>query len=210
MMRRSRAVFRRVPRRRYANMIGSGSTGRSGLDGRFSPSARDGQRPHYPIPRAAAARGRSTRHTGRARPVLRPGPAGSGRRGGSSVAPPIRSRCERTVRMLMYSWAAMSASVRPRATRGDQFPFPGAQLPRPGRPGLLRAEVGEHQGIFGRGGQAHRRAAGPAARARSAPSSCQARRSSGRRCSSGVAPPGCSPAPCSNVVSAAHTVTVSA
>ena len=43
--------------------------------------------------------------------------------------------------------------------QGDQFPFPGAELLQPGRRGLRRAGGGEHQGVLGRGGQAHRRAA---------------------------------------------------
>ena len=61
------------------------------------------------------------------------GRGGSGRRGAGPGLVRIRSRWERTVRMLMYSWAAIWASVRPWATRVTSsrsrelsFPGPGA------------------------------------------------------------------------------------
>ena len=43
--------------------------------------------------------------------------------------------------------------------QGDQFPFPGAEAAGARCRRLRRAGVGEHQGVLGGGGQAHRRAA---------------------------------------------------
>ena len=46
------------------------------------------------------------------------------------------------------------------AALGDQLPFPGAELPRLWRCGLLRRSwVGKHEGVLDRGGSAHHRAA---------------------------------------------------
>jgi hypothetical protein len=61
--------------------------------------------------------------------------------------------------MLMYSWSAIWALVRPWATRGDELPFPGAERIRAGRTRLRQVRVGEDEGVLGRGGQAHRRTA---------------------------------------------------
>jgi hypothetical protein len=79
------------------------------------------------VPYCPAAR---VRTAGLAGPGLRPEPARSGRRGVGSRScpgsgPGARRRCGR----LMNSSAAIWASVRPRATRGDQLPLPGANLP---------------------------------------------------------------------------------
>ena len=44
--------------------------------------------------------------------------------------------------------------------QGDQLPFSGAELPRARRSGRgLQARGGEHEGVLGRGGHAHHRAA---------------------------------------------------
>ena len=60
----------------------------------------------------------------------------------------------------MYSWAAIWASVRPWATRVTSSRSRALSFPRPGGArALLRAGGGEHQGVLGGGGQAHRRAA---------------------------------------------------
>ncbi len=59
----------------------------------------------------------------------------------------------------MYSWAAIWASVRPWATRVTSSRSRALSFPGPGAAGLRRAGGGEHQGVLGRGGQAHRRAA---------------------------------------------------
>ena len=72
----------------------------------------------------------------------------------------MRSRCELTVRTLMYSWPAICASVCPRATRVTSSRSRGLsafQARCRGR--RLRARGGEHEDVLGRGGQAHRLAA---------------------------------------------------
>ena len=71
----------------------------------------------------------------------------------------IRSRCELTVRMQMYSCAAISASVRPWATRVTSSRSRALSFPGPAAAGRRRIRGGQHQGVLGRGGQAHRRAA---------------------------------------------------
>ena len=113
--------------------------------------------------------------------------------------------------MLMYSWAAICGVGAAPGDQGDQFPLPGAQLPCPRRRGLVRAEVGEHQGVLGRGGQAHRRAA---VLGRARPRSSERLPGPAQGLLAPARLPGCpagrSPAPWLNAVSAAHTVTVSA
>ena len=60
----------------------------------------------------------------------------------------------------MYSWAAIWASVRPWATRVTSSRSRALSCPRPGAAGAgCGRRGGEHQGVLGRGGQAHRRAA---------------------------------------------------
>ena len=61
--------------------------------------------------------------------------------------------------MLMYSCAAIWASVRPWATRVTSSRSRALSLPGPVAAGCGGAEVGQHQGVLGRGGHAHRRAA---------------------------------------------------
>jgi hypothetical protein len=66
------------------------------------------------------------------------------------------------VRTLIYSCAAISADLGVGAALGDQghqLLFPGAELPRARHRRLSRPGIGEHQGVLGGGGNAHRRAA---------------------------------------------------
>ena len=59
----------------------------------------------------------------------------------------------------MCSSAAICALVRPWATRMTSSRSRALSCPGPGCRRLRRSRVGEHQGVLGRGGQAHRRAA---------------------------------------------------
>ena len=95
--------------------------------------------------------------SGYARPMVRARRVRSARRR-QPVLSRIRSRCEPTVRTLMYSSAAICALVRPWATRVTSSRSRALSVPGPGRRSR-RAGVGEHQGVLGGGGQAHRRAA---------------------------------------------------
>jgi hypothetical protein len=95
-----------------------------------------------------------------ARPALRPGPGGSGRRGGGRRScPRIRSRWERTVRTLMYSSAAICASVRPWATRVTSSRSRALSPAAAAAVGTGAGRGAQHEGVLGRSVQAHRRAA---------------------------------------------------
>ena len=169
------------------------AAGRSGPHPQAHPPALcAGQRPAYPF--AGARLGRTThrrrpagRPAGRqTRPALRASRVRSARRR-QPVLSRIRSRWERTVRMLMYSWAAIWASVRPRATRVTSSCSRALSFP-PGARGLRRAGGGEHEGVLGSGGQTHRRAAFLGRAGPGGPSACRAsRRGSCRTRASSVA-----------------------
>ena len=91
--------------------------------------------------------------------------------------------------MLMYSCAAIWASVRPWATRVTSSRSRALSFPGSWRAcGCVRVRGGEHQGVLGRGGQAHRRAAFFGRARPAGPSACRglAQGFSRRRASAGA------------------------
>ena len=64
-----------------------------------------------------------------------------------------------TVRTLMYSCAAIWAFVRPWATRATSSRSRALSRAEPGAAGCGGTGIGEHEGVLGGGGDAHRRAA---------------------------------------------------
>ena len=137
------------------------------LTGRFACQAVAGAGARVPFFTRPRARGRSThsqhgrrRAAGQTSPALRARRVRSARRR-QPVLSRIRSRCERTVRMLMYSSGDLRVGAAP-GDQGDQFPFPGAERPRPVPP----AAAGRGRSASGRTrprwpGSSPRRAARP-------------------------------------------------